>query len=338
MILWYFRADPMTPIPKKPDSVPPPPAKGRVGLILGSGGARGVVHISVIEALLEMGVSIDLIAGSSIGAIVGGIYAAGGLETCKKDLTVLRRDELLRLFDPVLSLSGLFTARKTMAFLERYIPRGTRIEDCPPPLGIVATDYETGHPVVFRQGSLLNALRASMSIPGIFTPARIGCSLLIDGGVSNPLPVDVARSMGAEMTIAISLQPAIGRIGLLPAPPKRGLRLGRLAGHLPRHPQGDDQGWLKDAEEWLATGKPEAGDREHRPNIFEILFRSIDIMGYANTMMMLTAHPPSVLIEFELPEVATLDFTKCGELLERGREAVHAKRHEIREKILKERS
>jgi NTE family protein len=324
----------MYPKPKKQGFVPARAGKPRVGLVLGSGGARGVVHISVLETLLEMNVPVDLIAGSSIGAVVGGIYAAGGLEACKKDLAVLRRDELLRLFDPVLSLSGLFAARKTMSFLERYIPKSSKIEDCSPPLGIVATDYETGHPIVFRQGNLLDAIRASMSIPGIFTPARFGDSLLIDGGVSDPLPIDVAGSMGADLTIAVSLQPAIGKIGLLPGPQVRVHRLGRLSDHLPGNFEDGDPGWLQEAEQWLTAGKPSAGDRERQPNIFEILFRAIDIMGYANTMMMLTAHPPTVLIEFELPDIPTLDFTKCAELLTQGRAAVNLKRNEINKKIL----
>jgi NTE family protein len=321
----------MTPKPKPPVN---PPGEPRLGLVLGSGGARGVVHIAVLEALLEMGVRLDLIAGSSIGAVVGAVYVSGALEACKKDLAGLRKDDLLRLFDPVLSLSGLFTARKTMLFLERYVPRSAKIENCSPPLGIVATDYETGHPIVFRQGNLLEAVRASMSIPGIFTPARIRGSMFIDGGVSDPLPLDVARSMGAERTIAVSLQPAIGKIGILPGPPLRAHRLGRLADHLPGGLEAGEKGWLKEAELWLASGKPAAGNRERHPNIFEILFRAIDIMGYANTMMMLTAHPPTVLIEFELPNIPTLDFTKCTELLARGREAVELKKDEIREKIL----
>jgi NTE family protein len=325
---------PMAPNPsaKKRSRTSGPSGRPRVGLVLGSGGARGVVHISVIESLLELGIPIDLIAGSSIGAVVGGVYASGGLQAFKKDMAELRRDEILRLFDPVLSLSGLFAARKTMGFLERYIPKTTKIEQCSLPLAVVATDYDLGHPVVFRKGNLLDAIRASMSIPGIFTPARFGASLLIDGGVSDPLPIDVASAMGADLTIAVSLQPALGNIGLISKPSVRAHRMGRLSDHLPKSPLAEDPGWLMESERWLGTKTVPDGPARH-PNVFEILFRAIDIMGYTNTMMMLTAHPPTVLLEFDFPEIPTLDFTKCTELLEEGRKAVSAKRNEIIEKI-----
>jgi NTE family protein len=316
-----------------------------VGLALGSGGSRGIVHIGILETMTEMGIPIDMIAGSSIGAVIGGIFCLGGLQRLKHDLISLKREDLLRLFDPVLSLSGLFAAKKAMGFLERYIPPQARIEDAPIPLGIVATDYETGHPVVFRKGNLLEAIRASMSIPGIFTPVRIGGALMLDGGVADPLPIDVAKAMGARLVIAVSLQPALGRIGLLPpisrqtANPPKGkpssgpLRAGRLSDHLYEGGRKGERDWLQAAEAWLGSQESRAPKSGKAPNIFEILVRAIDIMGYTNTLMMLASHPPTVLFEFELPEVPTLDFSSCSALIDEGRHAVTAKKEELAEKI-----
>ncbi|HQF98657.1 MAG TPA: patatin-like phospholipase family protein, partial [Candidatus Aminicenantes bacterium] len=133
------------------------PRRPKVGLVLGSGGARGLVHFEIIEGLLRMDIPIDLIAGSSIGAVVAGIYAAGGLPRLREDLQTMKREDFVRLFDPALSRYGFFAGRKVMVFLRRYIPPETRLEDLGLPLGIVATDYETGRPVVFRKGNLLEA-------------------------------------------------------------------------------------------------------------------------------------------------------------------------------------
>jgi len=317
----------------------------QVGLVLGSGGARGVVHISVIETLSALGIPIDMIAGSSIGSVIGGIYAAGALKEFKKDLVEMKQEDLLRLFDPVLSLSGLFAAKKAIAFLERYVPRQTRIEDCPVPLAIVTTDYDTGHPVVFRKGNLLDAVRASLSIPGIFTPARFGDSFLVDGAVSDPLPIDVAKEMGADLTIAISLQPTIGKIGLIPslghkvrarnkkAPKIKIPGMGKLSDHLSEGDGKQEDSWLKEAEHWLGGHKAKAGDPRKPPNVFEVLTRSIDIMGYTNTLLMLSSHPPTVLIEFDFPDIPTLDFSGCAALIEEGKRAVLSKKHEILDKF-----
>lgn len=188
----------------------PSDSRPQVGVVLGSGGSRGIVHLEILDNLPRMGIPIDLIVGSSIGAVAAGIYAAGGLPRLREDLARMKRDDFFRLFDPSLSRYGFFSGRKTIVFLRRYIPASTRIEDLSIPLGIVATEYETGRPVVFRKGSLLEAIRASISIPGVFTPARIGRKILLDGGVSSPLPIDIAERLGAHLIVAVSLQPTIG--------------------------------------------------------------------------------------------------------------------------------
>jgi len=318
-------------------------ARPKVGLVLGSGGSRGIVHIPILESLRDLGIPVDFIAGSSIGAVMAGIYAAGTLEKLRLDLRSMKRDDFLKLFDPALSRSGLFAGRKAMAFLNHYIPRQTRIEDLPIPLGIVATDYDSGRPVVFRKGNLLDAIRASISIPGIFTPARFGRALLVDGGVANPLPIDVAEDMGADLTIAVSLHPAMGRLGLVPfkGPAPGGHRTSRaslrvlpvekLIHNLIGSRRGE--GWMKAADQWLDERRAAAKKRRPLPNVFEIVARTIDIMEYTETLLMLASRPPTVLIDFNFPEIGTLDFTMSAFLLEEGQKAFNAKKIELVEKV-----
>jgi NTE family protein len=317
----------------------------KVGLVLGSGGARGIVHIPILEALAAMDIPIDFVAGSSIGAAVAGIHAVDRLSALKEDLRAMKRDNLLRLFDPVLSRSGLFAGKRALAFLARYIPRHALIEDLPVPLGIVATDFDTGRAVVFRKGNLLGAIRASVSMPGIFTPTVFGHSLLIDGGVANPLPIDVVRSMGADLTIAVSLHPALGRLGLIPgkrpgtgkAPGAKAARrvppVERIVHRLLENGPAGGIGVLKAADLWLDTQRAAADSRRKMPNLFEILTRTIDIMEYANTRLMLALNPPTVLIDFDFPEIPTLDFSMSAYLLEEGRKAAEAKGPELIKKI-----
>ena len=294
-------------------------ASPKVGLVLGSGGSHGSTISHILESLHDLGIPIDLIAGSSIGGVIAGIYAVGTLEKLRLDLNSMKINDFLRLFDPALSRSGLFAGRKAMVFLNQYIPRQTRIEDLPIPLGIVATDYDSGHPVVFRNGNLLEAIRASVSIPGVFTPARFGGALLLDGGVADPLPIDVAEDMGVDLTIAVSLHPAIGRLGLIPlkSPGKGRHRAASSPLKVPPLEKivrnliasGRGEGWLKAADQWLDSRRVATEKRRPLPNLFEIIARTIDIMEYTETLLMLASHPPTVLIDFNFPDIGTLDFT-----------------------------
>lgn len=323
------------------------PRRPKVGLVLGSGGSRGIVHIPILENLTRMGVPIGLIVGASIGAVAAGIYACGRLDKIREDLAEMKREDLFRLFDPSLSRYGFFTGRKTMVFLRRYIPVETRIEDCPLPLGIVATDYASGRPVVFRKGNLLEAIRASISIPGVFTPARIGNKIFLDGGVASPLPIDIAERLGAHLVIAVSLQPAIGKLrrilplGRRPRPeneePEDSERripgVEKLVRRLAAS-QKEERGWLKIADEWLASSRKARPPRLATPNLIEIVTRTIDIMAYTETLQMLASHPPAVLFEFDFPEIGVLDFTRSTDLLAEGQRVFDLKKQEVTERVL----
>ncbi len=179
--------------------------QAKVGLALGSGGAKGLAHIGVIKILEKHNIPIDFIAGSSIGAMVGGFYASGLTVEEMEEIAISTdwRRVLSVLSDPSLK-KGLIRGEKTRAFMERYV-RGKKIEDCPIPFAAVATDLATGEIVVLREGSVASAIRASVSIPLAYAPIEMGGRTLADGGLSAPVPVDAARAMGAHVVIGVNL-------------------------------------------------------------------------------------------------------------------------------------
>lgn len=179
--------------------------KVRVGLALGSGGVKGFSHIGVIKALEEGGVPIHCIAGSSAGAIVGALYASGNSVAKMEELVakLTSRIEAVRLFSPSFQ-GGLADVARVKKFLAPYIG-GSRIESLPLKFACIATDLTSGERVVLDRGNILDAIGASMAIPGIFTPTKIGGRVLVDGGVTDPVPITLAREMGAEVVIAVNV-------------------------------------------------------------------------------------------------------------------------------------
>ncbi|HNP75425.1 MAG TPA: patatin-like phospholipase family protein [bacterium] len=177
----------------------------KIGLALGSGGSRGLAHIGVIKALEENNIPIDFVAGSSIGTMVGGFYAAGlSIKEIEKiALSTTWRRVFSVLFDPHLK-QGLIGGEKLKTFIEDYI-NGKKFEDCKIPFVAVATDLKTGEVVVLNKGEMAQAIRASVSIPLVFKPVKINGRILADGGLSAPVPVEIARNMGADIVIAVNL-------------------------------------------------------------------------------------------------------------------------------------
>ncbi len=177
----------------------------KIGLALGSGGPRGLAHIGVIKVLEENNIPIDFIAGSSIGAMIGGFYAAGLdiKEIEKIALSVSWRKVFSTLFEPSFK-KGLIGGEKVKTFIESHI-NGKNFEDCRIPFVAVATDLKTGEVVPLNKGEMAQAIRASASIPLVFKPVEIGNRILADGGLSAPVPAEIARSMGADIVIAINL-------------------------------------------------------------------------------------------------------------------------------------
>jgi NTE family protein len=298
--------------------------KKKVGLVLGSGGSKGIAHIAVIEYLEALDVPISMISGSSIGALIAAVYASGSIKLLKEDVLKMDRKQVRSYFDPVFPLSGLMEGKKLKVFLSKYIPSNARIEDLPIPIAVVATDLFSGEAVVLRSGSVIDAVRASISIPGVFIPVKYGDSVLVDGGVANPLPIDIVQAMGADLTIAVNLHPKIQSERLKKTIKKRTtseLDPDSLAVASGASPEAKEAGIsvIKSAEKWL--GRDRNKKDEGLPNILEVISQSIDIMGYVNTTMMLKYARPTVLIEPDLVDMPTLDFARASRALTEGHSA-----------------
>ena len=193
---------PATPVPPAPPPAPKPP---RIGLALGGGAARGFAHIGVIQALEESGIRPDLVVGTSAGSLVAALYASG-----------LRATDLIRLADAMDEASitdwafpgrGLIRGEALARFVREHTG-GRNIEQLPLPLGIVATDLDSGAPILFQRGDAGLAVRASSAVPAVFQPVKIGAREYVDGGLVSPVPVRFARQMGAELVIAVDISAA----------------------------------------------------------------------------------------------------------------------------------
>ncbi|MCF6095042.1 patatin-like phospholipase family protein [Microaerobacter geothermalis] len=185
--------------------------KPKIGLALGAGGARGFAHIGVLKVLLDHQIPIDFIAGSSIGSLVAVLYANDlDLKMLEKLAVHLKRKHWLDLTVPKMG----FVQGEKIKELIRLLTHGKHIEDLSIPISVVATDLENGERVIFDKGSIERAVRASISIPGIFVPERVDGRLLVDGGVIDRVPITVAKDMGADLVIAVDVGPSEAKMGI----------------------------------------------------------------------------------------------------------------------------
>jgi len=188
-----------------------PPRRLRLGLALSGGGARGLAHIGVLKVLEREGIAVDCLAGTSMGGVIAAAYAAGMSpgELEKEALAATRLRHLVSLADPGLPEGGLLRGERLRAYFERHLGQWT-FSDLRLPLTLVAVDLNTGQEVLLRQGSVAQALRATVAIPGLLAPVELDGQRLVDGGVLNNLPVDAVRQMGAEAIVAVDVTPEVG--------------------------------------------------------------------------------------------------------------------------------
>ncbi|WP_421844556.1 patatin family protein [Mycobacterium sp.] len=324
-------------------------ASTRVALALGSGGARGYAHIGVIQELRERGYEIVGIAGSSMGAVVGGVQAAGRLDELAEWATSLTQRTILRLLDPSITAAGVLRAEKILDAV-RDILGPVAIEQLPIPYTAVATDLLAGKSVWFQRGPLDEAIRASIAIPGVIAPHEIDGRLLADGGILDPLPMAPVAAVNADLTIAVSLngsetggtrdaEPGVtaewlNRMvrstsalfdaatarSLLDRPTARAL-LSRFGAGTP-----ESDFWSDSAPvERSAASRDALSDTSDGPEVpkmgsFEVMNRTIDISQSALARHTLAAYPADLLIEVPRSTCRSLEFHRAGDVIAAGRE------------------
>lgn len=272
--------------------------KRKISLVLGSGGARGYAHIGVIEELLKRGYEIKSISGSSMGALIGGLYACGKLEEYKKWVLGLEWIDVAKLLDFSFS-EGLISGEKVFAKIANMIG-DVNIEDLPIPYTAVATNLTKQKELWIQRGKLIDALRASVAIPTIFTPKKIGEDKFIDGGVLDPLPVAPTMSYNNDAIIAVSLN----------GKDKKNYKVA-----IPKNEKAKESLF----EEMFISLRDKILEESYEESIFSIFTKTIDLMQNAILKHNIAIYPPDILIEIPRNACNFYDFHKAYELIELGR-------------------
>src|SRR6202790_3478310 len=298
-----------------------------IGLALGGCAARGFAHIGIVRTLIAHGIVPDVVVGTSIGAVIGGAYAAGHLDTLEEWARSLQPRNILSYLDIRLNGSGLICGDKLPSQLEAAIGP-TLIEDLPVKFATVATEVRTGHEIWLTHGRMVDAMRASYALPGIFAPVLVGDRWLVDGALVNPVPVSAARALGAEIVIAANLSSDVFTHSttiyshgpsaeapesvIEPALPKRGL------------------GRLFSAER---TVKREFFGSGGRPGISSVMVDAFNIMQDRITRARLAGDPPDMLITPRVGEIGWFDFHRADDMIGDGARAAERAIDSIQEAI-----
>ncbi|MCQ4310713.1 patatin-like phospholipase family protein [Pseudomonas stutzeri] len=309
----------------------------KVALVLGSGGARGYAHIGVIEELTARGYEINCIAGCSMGAVVGGIYAAGKLGEYRDWIESLDYFDMLRLVDPSFSL-GAIRGEKIFGRIREMLG-SINIEDLPIPFTAVAADLTNQQEIWFQEGNLELAMRASAAIPSLFTPVMQGNRMLVDGGILNPLPIVPVVSSHSDIIIAVNLNANNHRQYPLPEiirPGRFDAMVSSISSHIPfwRHDSLDEQVAALQTGEATADGQPQAAstgqsapksaegsmvvDVGGPASLLELINQSFEVMQSSLTQYKIAGYPPNVLINIPKRACRFYEFYKAPELIKLG--------------------
>ena len=306
------------------------PSRPRVGVALGAGAARGWAHIGALQELVAMGVSPDIVVGSSVGAVVGGCFAAGRLDTLESFARSLTKRRVFGLLDVSFNGGGLIGGDRLRWRLEESIG-AMRIEDLPIRYAGVATEIGSGHEIWLKRGPLVEAMRASYALPGLFEPVRVAGRWLFDGAIVNPVPVSVARALGADRVVALNIAsegsgrgtaiqdvPEADEAPVAPAPTAEDPRVGVMNG-LRR-----GAGMLR--RQWTSEG-PGA------PGLASVMVNAFNITQDRIMRSRLAGDPPDVLVSLKIGRIGLFEFHRADELIALGREAVRKARDEIAEHV-----
>ena len=294
-------------------------ARPRIGIALGSGSARGWSHIGALEALHQAGIEPDIVCGSSMGAFVGAAYVSNQLNALKDFAEALTWRKIVSLLDVRLTGGGLINGEQIIALLHQLKISG-KIEDCAKPFATIATDLETGREIWLREGPIDVAVRASISLPGIFSPLHHDDRWLVDGGLVNPVPVSACRALGADIVIAVNIngdlvEPFAGRAGkpivraMTGFPPDFA---GRLLDQIPAS-----------IRKQVAGIAPKLlGQTPASPAYFNVLANSINIMQDQITRARLAGEPPHIMLVPRLRDIGLMEFHRAPEAIAEGKACV----------------
>jgi NTE family protein len=312
-----------------------------VSLALGGGGARGYAHIGVIQVLLERGYKVVAVSGSSMGALVGGLHAAGTLPAFTGWALTLSRHQVMRLLRPSRVTSGPFTADKVLDRMSEMVG-SAQIQDLAIPFTAVATDLFARKPVWFQQGSLELAIRASIAIPGFFTPVVLHGRVLVDGGVIDPVPMTPLASVRSDITIAVTLSGYPGESTSDMATsgaekPSRAANVGRvpsgpeslLAGDAASSAREPIAGDLRSASVGPLTGRDRSGVDDSDASVdlkaLEIVNLSYEAMSNVITRYRLAGYSPDVTVSVPQDACGLLDFHRAADMIDLGRRLAEAR-------------
>ena len=297
------------------------------GLALGGGSARGLAHVGVILALEAYDIPIDIIAGTSIGAVIGSLYASGATVKELEEVALsIKKSKTLFMIDPTFPRSGLISGDRIEKMLNKFALKDKTFDDLNIPFAAVATEIENGAEVIISQGKLIDAVRASISIPGIFTPVKYQDYYLVDGGLVNPVPANVAQMMGADIVIAVSLAKINPYNSLLMIEKETGLL--KEIENLEDLKIGEGENLkFKETKEFVSLVEEEKGilkkavnkvkSKFEGPNLIEIIAQSTDIMESRITELSIEG-TDVLIIPFGIKDINTLDFDEAELLIKGG--------------------
>jgi len=298
----------------------------KIGLALGSGSARGWAHIGVIQELADMGIKPDIVAGSSIGAVVGAAYTSNQLDKLEGWVRSLTWKKILKYIDLTITGGGFIQGNKLFELAKENF-KEDNIESLPRQFAMVATELDTGREIWFQDGSLIDALRASIALPGMFTPVKINGRWLVDGGLSNPVPVSLCRAMGADIVIAVNLNgDIVGKHTRNHANKKESLA--------DKNHTNDNDLWERVSTQFKNSLNERKdiilsqlfGDSIDSPGLFNVLASSINIMQDRLTRSRMAGDPPEIILSPRLSQLGLMEFDQASIAIEEGRACVQRMR------------
>ncbi len=303
----------------------------RIGLALGSGSSRGWAHIGVIKMLIENGIEPDVIAGSSIGALVGASYITGKLDRLEAWVRSLTRLDVIRFFEFNTSLNGFVNKERLHQFLDQYVcADDCLIQNLSKQFAAVSTDLASGNEVWLSQGRLIEAVWSSISLPGLFPAIKNEDRWLVDGGLVNPVPISTCRAMGADVVIAVNLNGDIAGKHFRQIPNKNKLEAAK--------PLAGSDSWMdaisrtvKEYSDALLMNHKAGNDNP--PGLFDAIAGSINITQDRITHYRLAADPPDILLTPALMQISPLEFHRAGEAIAAGEDVASQKLSTIKSMI-----